>query len=254
MASTKQATGLVTLALIFPALVAGGCTKVIRSIGSGVGEMEGKRVIGTGKVTSEKRSVGNVNELEIQHAIQADVKVGATPSLIIEAQPNIISLVKSETSGDRVIVKLDDEVMLTEPIKVHITVAHLDVIEASGASTVTVTGVDSHNFHATASGATHLQVDGSLGKVRLVASGASKVTVNGKLTDLDCEATGASQIFSQVMEANEFRASASGASTISVGPVKQLDAEASGASTILYRGTPAVVKSDASGASTIRQR
>lgn len=216
--------------------------------------MEGKRVIGTGKVTSEKRSVGNVNELEIQHAIQADVKIGQTPSLIIEAQPNIIALVKNELKGGRLILELDDNVMLSEPVRVHITVTHLDIIEASGASTVTVTGVDSHNFHATASGATHLQIDGSLGKVRLVASGASKITVNGKLTDLSCEATGASQIFSQVMEANEFQATASGASTISVGPVKQLDAEASGASTILYRGTPTVVKSDSSGASTIRQR
>lgn len=68
---------------------------------------------------------------------------------------------------------------------------------------------------------------------------------------LNAEASGASRLIATDLIADDVKANASGASTIEVTAIRELAADASGASSIRYGGSPEKVKPNASGASTV---
>ncbi|HVY47441.1 MAG TPA: DUF2807 domain-containing protein, partial [Minicystis sp.] len=118
------------------------------------------------------------------------------------------------------------------PLKVLVVTPDLDAVDASGATTVDVSGVKADAFHVRATGANHLHVTGTTKKLDVEASGASAVSAEG-------------------LPADAVTVHASGACSTEVTANKSLDAHASGASHVSFAGHPADVKKDATGASSI---
>jgi len=162
-------------------------------------------------------------------------------------------------------------------LKAYVTIVDIDGLHASGASSVKVSDPlkARNNFDLEVSGASTVKFDGGVtaGKidmqidgasnfrssvtaddVKVNLSGASQADVSGKSGGLNIEASGASGFNGYGLETENCTAEASGASTVRITVNKKLDAQASGASGIDYKGDAVITNLNVSGASNVKKR
>jgi hypothetical protein len=194
----------------------------------------GDRVDGNGRSATEQRDVPTFTRLDVGGAIEATVTIGSPQSVSVTADSNVLPVITTEVRGGTLVVKSEKRYDSETPVRVEITVAGLTDIEASGASTVEVSGVQ-----------------GS--RLALDASGASTIRASGRADTLDAEASGASRLRLADLAVRDADVDASGASSIELQVSGTLSGEASGASSVRYSGSPSVTV-DTSGASSVRSR
>jgi len=190
---------------------------------------------GSGVAKTEARTVADFTELDVGAAINVELAVGPATKLEITADDNLLSHVKTELVGDRLKISMDGSTSSKLGIKVKASTPALKAYQGSGATTAAVAGIKVEQF-------------------KLKLSGASKCTLRGEATTFSVDCSGASNAETSALTAKTVKVEASGASTVTVQATEELIADASGASTIRYSGTPVKVKKDASGASTIAPR
>ena len=140
-------------------------------------------------------------------------------------------------------------------LKVYVSYKSLDKINASGSSYVHIEGtLKAENLDIDLSGASDLKGTIVAKKLNVQQSGASDVKINGSATELYVKAGGASDFkgFDFVVETCEARAG--GASDVQITVNKELNAHASGASDIQYKGTAMIKDLHTSGASSVKKR
>lgn len=140
-------------------------------------------------------------------------------------------------------------------IKVYISAKTLNKIEASGASDVVVIGALSGSYlRLVLSGASDFKGEVKLDSLNLDLSGASDVHIKGKATAVVIETSGASDVKGYDLVAETCTASASGASDINITVNKEINAHASGASDIYFRGDAVIKDIHTSGASNVNRK
>lgn len=140
-------------------------------------------------------------------------------------------------------------------IKAYITIKDLERINASGASIIKmIDPFTVNNLKIDISGASTLKGTIKSASISLDASGASAITLSGKSANANFDLSGASVVKALDFEIENCKVDASGASSVNIHVTKQLDAEASGASSIRYKGDANVKNSNSSGASSIRKK
>jgi hypothetical protein len=129
----------------------------------------------------------------------------------------------------------------------------LNEIQLSGATSADVGGFNvTHAFAATVSGASRLRgTYETTGDVSFTVSGASTVELTGAAGDLAAGVSGASRLELRNFPVHNANVDISGASQGTVNLDGRLDADASGASTLLYLGSPTLGNINTSGASTV---
>ena len=133
-----------------------------------------------------------------------------------------------------------------------ITMPTLRGVAFGGASQSSITGFTNlSELNIELSGASRGQFTGGAARTVVNLSGASTLQLNGRGTALSAELSGASNLQAFPYPVGEAAVNASGASKVSLSVSNALVADASGASTIRYRGTP-TVRQRVSGASTVQ--
>ena len=201
--------------------------------GSKIKELGG--VQGSGTTKSETRKVGDFTKIEANGAVSVEVTVGAAFAVEVRADDNLLANIKTETSGDTLKIYTQDDINSKSPIKVLVSMPEIENFEADGASNAVIRNVKSDDLD-------------------LKAGGASKIAAEGAVDDLNAEASGASTIDAGNLRAEKASVEASGASSATVLANAELEANASGASKIIYTGDPKTLKQDSSGASSITKK
>jgi hypothetical protein len=125
-------------------------------------------------------------------------------------------------------------------------------LDASGATEVVLVDFAADgDLSFDASGASRIEGDLQAGGVKVILSGASSASLSGGAEDLTVDASGASTADLGDFPATNVSVIVSGASTATVNASGRLDADASGASRVIYLGGPTLGEVKSSGASTI---
>lgn len=190
---------------------------------------------GSGNVKTESRSVSGFKEIKAENAIELEITVQKDFSLTIEADDNLLDQVKTEVSGNTLKISTKDSITSKNKIKIKLSLPELTDLDLSGASTANISGVKTDSLE-------------------LNASGASRIKIDGEVKSVDATASGASGIDAENLKTENAKANASGASHVTVSPTGDLNAEASGASSVTYTVEPKSIKQNASGASTIKKK
>jgi hypothetical protein len=190
---------------------------------------------GSGNVKTETRNVSGFKEIKAENAVNLEITVQKDFALTVEADDNLLEHVKTEVSGGTLKISTVDNISLKNKINIKISLPELTNLDVSGASTAKISNVKTDSLKTNASGASKIKVDGEVKSFEATASGASGIDAEGLKTE-------------------NAKADASGASSITVSPTGDLDAEASGASTVIYTGEPKNIKQNASGASSIKKK
>jgi hypothetical protein len=210
------------LLLLVAVVAAGGCCATLG----------GPRVQGSGVRKTETRDVGDFGQIEVSGAIGLEYTAGEDTEVEVSTDDNLVPLVVTEVSGATLKVYTREGTSTSLGITVKVSAPHLKAVGVSGASHATLTGVEEKSL-------------------RLTVSGASNVTASGKADRLDIDCSGASGVHATKLTAQTVAVTVSGASRAEVRAVRELDASASGASTVRYAGSPAKKQESASGASSI---
>lgn len=129
----------------------------------------------------------------------------------------------------------------------------INELDLSGASNTTISELfELNHLDVDLSGASHLKILGKVGKLDSDISGASELTLLQSVPEIDAEISGASTLHAFDAATQQAFLDLSGASKAKVSVSKLLDVEASGASTVTYKGDPSI-KSRLTGASKIKK-
>lgn len=192
-------------------------------------------VPGSGNAKKETRSVSGFKRIEAGGAVNLSITLGGDFSVSVEADDNLLPLILTETSGDTLKISSKENFSPKTKINVQITMPEITGLQISGASNAVVANVKGD-------------------EIDLKASGASKIKITGEAKSVKTDASGASTIDAESLSTENAEADSSGASTIIVAPTGDLNAKASGASSVYYTGEPKNIKQDISGASSIKKK
>src|SRR5687767_3804981 len=210
---------------------------------------------------AQVRNVGSFHSIKVSHAIdlvlsQSDVEAIAVSASKEEYRDRI------KTTVDNGVLKIwyDEEEKWyrnrgNKKLKAYVSFKTLNKLNASGASDVTVTGsITANKLVMEFSGASDFRGAIQVESLEVQLSGASDAVVSGSAANTKVDASGASHLKAFDLKVEVCNAEASGASDIWITINKELNANASGASSIQYRGTGVVRNLKTGGASSISRK
>jgi Putative auto-transporter adhesin, head GIN domain len=220
-------------------------------------EIAGRRVRGSGHITTENRNESGFNRIDVSDAIDVYIKQDSTTSVKVEADDNILEYIVVNTSGSTLEIHTENNIRLkpSHKIKVYVSNPEYKELQVSGAS-----GIRSENeitspdvLHVDMSGASEGRLEVNAPKISVNLSGASNANIKGKTKDFEGGASGASEIRGFDLLSENADVDASGASSIEIYASVKIAGQASGASSVNYKGN-AQATVEKSGASSVNKK
>lgn len=217
------------------------------------------RVVGSGNVESRTQTHTDFTAVSASSAFSVDITQSSSYLVGITLDDNLFPHLEVFKTGGTLTIRLQSGFSYSSApgrgltIQAELSMPDLEEVHLSEASSVDVDGFNvSHSFAATLSGASRLRGSyETAGDVSFTVSGASTIELTGVGGDLTAVVSGASRLELRNFPVHNANVDISGASQGTVNLDGRLDANASGASTLLYLGSPTLGDIRTSGASTI---
>jgi hypothetical protein len=216
----------------------------------------GEHIDGNGNVTTQTRNVSNFTGVEVSSAINLYIKQDSAYSVKVEIDDNLQPYIIVSEANGILYIKQENNTSLdaTGKIKVYVSAPAFKYLEASGACRIigenTLTSADAVDIHL--SGASDAKLELKAPKVSAELSGASDITLQGETRDLSIDGSGASHAKCFELSSENTDVDLSGASSAEVIASVKINAKASGASDVRYKGNGAV-NQDVSGAGSVKK-
>ena len=207
---------------------------------------------------AQQRPVKGYHGIRVSDAIDLYLSQGQEEKVVVSANDiKIRDKIRTEVVNGILIISLEGSWkwwrMGKQKMKAYVSYTLLDEITASGASNIYVDGVIAGDKLALSlSGASDFKGAIRVNSLSLNQTGASDSQITGQVSgSATIRSSGASDVKGYDLVVEDCSAHASGASDIRITVNKQLDADASGASSIYYKGGGVLRESHSSGASNV---
>ena len=213
-------------------------------------------LVGSGNLESKEYAFTNFTEVEISSAFEFEIRQSSSYSINITADDNVIDYVQVSQDGETLKIRLGSlPIPRLVTLRASVTMPQLHGLIASGASRGTVFDFSSSEaLDIAVSGASRVTGDVTAGDVEFDISGASTVQLEGSADNMVAIVSGASTCNLADFPVYDANVNISGASTGTINLNGRLDANVSGASTLLYIGDPVMGTINVAGASTLREK
>ena len=206
-------------------------------------------------IVTENRNVTDFNSISVSSAIKVIVTDdNFNQQITIKGPDNVLEVLKTDVVDGQLKLRFDKPVNFVSK-DVIVTIPHrkLRAIDVSGASSVVINhSMKVEQFVAELSGASKADLNLVSNKIQLNLSGASNININGNAQNLFADISGASKLNAKNLKVSDVKVDCSGASKAEVWAVDRLNADASGASKIVYANEANLSKEvSESGASNI---
>lgn len=215
----------------------------------------GADIAGSGNLATRAFDLAGFARVEAGSVFVIDIAQSSGFRVAITADDNLFQYLDVSVSGSTLRLRVRPGVSLSRAtLRATITMPALEALSLSGAAKGNLTGFQSTaGLSLNLSGASDLTGNVVAGDMRVEASGASRVTLTGSGGNLSLNGSGASKLDLGSLAVRDADVKLSGASHGTVNASGRLDAELSGASTLVYRGNPTLGRIETSGGSTLRQ-
>jgi hypothetical protein len=213
-------------------------------------------LIGSGNLETEEYAFANFTRVEISSAFVFEIGYSDSYSIDVTADDNLIDYVQVSQDGETLKIRIGAAPSFRlVTLRASVTMPRLNGLTVSGASRGTVSDfTPTEGLNITVSGASRVEGDFTAGDIGFDVSGASTVRLEGSADDMVAVVSGASTFNLGDFTVNNADVNVSGASTGTINLDGRLDANVSGASTLLYIGDPVMGTINVSGASTLREK
>jgi hypothetical protein len=209
---------------------------------------------------AEVRQVGRFTGIEVSGTISLYLSQGDETGVAISAgDEKYNSKIKTDVVNGVLKISVDGGIwnsfsLSNKKLKAYVSVVEINRLDISGASFATINGVlKSGTFQVSLSGASELKGNFQVDKLNLGIAGASVARLAGSAKNASIEASGASRVLAYDLSLQTLKVNASGASQVRANVAEELIANASGGSTIYYKGTATKSSLNASGGANIKK-
>lgn len=200
-----------------------GCGKLHGMIGG-----SGPQVVGSGEMATENRTVGAFKNVSLNGAFDADITIGKQSEIKIEAEDNLLKLIKTEIKGDTLHISTEGNISTSKGMKVTFSASQLEETTINGSGDVTVKGLKGDKVAFRINGSGSVEADGSAKRVAATVNGSGDVNL-GKVA------------------ASEADVSIHGSGDVLVHATEKLFGSIAGSGSIRYRGNPKSVEKSIAG-------
>ena len=203
-------------------------------------EIFAKRVRGNGNVTTQTRSAGEFNSIDVSGNIDVYVKQDSTASIKVEADENLQQYIETIDDGNVLRIKTEEGYNLrsSRQIKVYVSSATFKKFGASGACNIFSEGNinSSSDMDIDLSGSCDATLDLTAPKISADVSGACTVKLKGQTKDFNVDGSGSTDIKCYDLLAENVDLDISGAGDAEVYASVKLTGDISGAASVQYKG------------------
>jgi hypothetical protein len=210
-----------------------------------------------GNLKTEEMQFSDFTALEVGSAFEVTITKSNTYSVKITANERVFDDIEVVQTGDTLKIEINPGINIgILNLNAEIAMPVLNSLVFSGATHGTADGFNSTDkFFVNLSGASRLVLTNfETGDVDLELSGASTLTAQGVGSNLVSVVSGASSLDLSTFQVNDTNIFLDGASHATINVNGTLNAEASGASSLEYIGTPTLGNINTSGASTVKKK
>ncbi|MGZ5200256.1 MAG: head GIN domain-containing protein [Telluria sp.] len=157
----------------------GGCAIIINPDGDGDVHVRSAFssdpvVEGNGSYTRDVRTIGDLPNLAVNGSMLVDVRVGPAPSLVVEADSNLLPLVRTETNGDTLRIS-SERLHSHNPVHIIYTVPRLASLHANGSGRITVDGLNGAPLEAHLNGSGSVELAGDVAQLNAQVNGSGRL-------------------------------------------------------------------------------
>ena len=201
----------------------------------------------------EKREVSGFSSLVFRGMGRIDLLQGDHEELVIEAQPEIRSRIKTEVREESLHIDYDEDwkdwtgirSLSGDKIVFKLTMREINAISISGVGSLDTPCIETANLSLSITGPGLLTV-GTLKTTTLVVnlSGVGAIDIAGHTDEMSVTLSGAGSLKASRLEAGKASVRLSGVGTATVWAKNSLETSISGAGVIEYYGSPQVMQSN----------
>jgi hypothetical protein len=210
---------------------------------------------------AEKRKVGSFTSIQVDGGIDVYITQGSETGVAVSASSEEYrEAIVTEVRGNTLYVAFKYKYawhnrMANPKAKAYVSVDKLESVNVSGACDLVVAGVlKSDDLKVILSGASNFKGELQLNNAQFSLTGASDCRLTGKAERIKVQASGASSFKGYELNASEADINASGASDVQMSISNSITVEASGASSVHYKGEPRLKGIRVTGASSFSRK
>ena len=212
---------------------------------------------------AEARDHKDFHAIKISNAFEVYISQGNEDAVAISASSaEYKQKIITEVRNGVLIIRFDNDKKFWKgwnsnkhKLKAYISIKKIDALNVSGACNVYFEdGLSAEGLSVDLSGASDMKGKIEAKTLKVDISGASSATISGNAATLAVEASGASDFKGFDLITNFCDAKASGASSVNITVNKELNADASGASSVRFKGEGLIRDIKTSGASNVTRK
>lgn len=204
----------------------------------------GEGIKGNGNVESEERPVpGEFTEIKVSEGLDVFVTQDDKASITVEADENIIGLIRTDIQGDVLNIHLEERVGRAESKKVLVTLPHITRFEtSSGAQLETNHTIDADRLEIHSSSGSHLKVSVNADEVNCHSSSGSHIRISGTTGIIYADASSGSHIKANELRAKKAVSKASSGANITINASEESEANSSSGGNVHNYGSASTTK------------
>lgn len=205
-------------------------------------------ILGSGRVTTENRSVGNFDAVLLSGAGDLTITQGDSEALTVDAEDNLMPYIKTEVRNGTLVISFDNgngrtQLTPTKGIRYTLSAKNLKSIDLSGAGRVSSASLKGDQLSIGISGAGSINIDHvEATTLTSTLSGAGNLKVAGQVTGQTVVLSGLGSYDAGNLGSQLAKVSVNGAGGATVWARDTLDVTISGAGGVNYYGSPQIQK------------
>lgn len=195
----------------------------------------GKGVKGSGNRKTEKRDLAAFKAIDTTGAYEVELTCQKPASFEIEADDNILPLIKTEVRDGVLYVTSEKSYNPSRAVRLRLNLPELIAVSSRGAGEINVQDAKSDDL-------------------KIESAGAASIKAAGKVKSVTISSAGAGDIDSSRLQAEKARVTVAGAASVNVFASEQLDVSVSGVGSVNYSGNPKTVNKSVSGIGSVNKK
>jgi len=209
---------------------------------------------GSGPMKTETRSARDFHAVELDLSGDVELRVAEQFSVEVQAQENLLPLLKTEVEDGRLKIYFSENVSHSEHVKIKISGPAFDGLSVSGSGKITVlTPIQSERMNASIAGSGDLIIQqATFGALDCIVSGSGGMELGGTANATQVDISGSGDVQAKQLSTNEMRARIAGSGSVTAHVVQVLKADIAGSGDIFYSGEPSV-EMNIAGSGTVKK-
>jgi hypothetical protein len=207
---------------------------------------------GSGNHITQNLTVSKFTHIYVDGGYKVVLKQDSSYKVSIEADDNLMQYIHADSEDGELHIHSRKNMCSSGEIIVNVGVGNLEELRGSGAVDFSSDGkLNTKDLKIKLSGSGKVNLDLTAANVITEGSGANEITLKGQATSNKVDLVGSGKIYALDFVVGTYDIHTTGASHCEINVLNDLNVHTTGAAEIKYRGNPANVNSDKTGAASI---